>query len=175
MVVFDFFGSLNGGVPELAAWIGDPGDQPTPRPGAAEVATAYREHGYELLYLTLVPIDTVIGDVPILDAVTAWLALNGFPAGSGAQVWAWDGQGSSPVVRAIDELVRLSTEGVSIDAGYTDNVDKANALLTGGVPTDRLFTMGAAAGQVSSSSIPGGDLAAHVATVEALERVCQPG
>jgi hypothetical protein len=175
MVVFDFFGSLNGGIPDLARWIGDEATPPTPRPGAAAVATAYRDRGYEVLYLTLAPVTSTVDGVPLIDAANAWLAANGFPTGPGTQVWAWDGQAASPQVRAIDELIRLGNEGVSIDAAYTDNVDKANALISGGVPADHLFALDAATGRAGSTPVPGNDLAAHAGSLQTLARACQPG
>jgi hypothetical protein len=174
MVVFDFFGSLNGGISQAAAWLGDAGTPPIPRPGAADVANAYRERGYEILYLTLLPAETRAGGVPIADAVQAWLAANGFPQGDGTSVWTWDGQGDSPQVRAIDQLILLGTEGVSLDAAYTDNVDKANTFISGGVPADHLYTLDAAEERERTVPIPGSDLVAHARTLQSLERVCQP-
>jgi len=176
VVAFDFFGTLNPSDLELNAWLQDPSHDPPVRAGAVEVANVYRDHGYEVLYVTTAPAILKVGDRPVLDVVTDWLDNHGFPMGPGTRIWTWDGQGDTPVIGIVDELIRLSNEGVSIDAGYTDNEDKARSMASGGIEPASIYTLGAGAGTGGSTAIPNDDLMAHLMSLQqSLPQVCTPG
>ena len=180
-VVFVVFGGATSGADgEAAGWVDDPEAEPEARPSAAAVASAYREVGYEIVYVALLPSETLIGDQPVVDAVTVWLGLNSFPVGDGVRVWAPPGDGSGdPSVALIEELARLGAAGVEVDAGYAGDQETVFPLVAGGVPRDRVFMVGATGGEetsgsdVSATPLRDGDLSAHVAEVQALEQICE--
>jgi hypothetical protein len=174
LVAFDVFGTLSLADQDLVDWLGDPSNEPEPRPGAAEVVSAYRSLGYEIWYVTTVPVQLSIGDQPFEDALRGWLERHWLPIGQGTSIHTWAG-GGDDMLSIVDGLLRFSGEGVTADAGYTDNQDKAEALMTGGIPPERTFTLGSGAGTRGSTAIPAGDMFAHVATVQGLGKVCEPG
>jgi hypothetical protein len=178
-VVFVVFGgATSGAAGETAAWVDDPEAEPVARPRAAALASAYREVGYEVVYVALLPSDTLIGDRPVVDAVTVWLGLNSFPVGEGVQVWAPPGDGTAdPSVALIEELTRLGAGGLALDAGYAGDQETVLPLMSGGVPSDSVFLLGAdgavaSDSDVTSTPLADADLAAKVAEVQALEPIC---
>jgi hypothetical protein len=180
-VVFVVFGGATSGAGgEVTSWVNDPDAEPAARPRAAALASAYREVGYEIVYVALLPSETLIGDRPVVDAVTVWLGLNSFPVGEGAQVWAPPGDGSGdPSVALIEELARLGAAGVDVEAGYAGDQETAFPLAAGGVPRDRVFMVGATGGEATSDSdvtstpLRDEDMSAHAADVQALEKICE--
>ncbi|HEY8546080.1 MAG TPA: hypothetical protein VIL36_13570 [Acidimicrobiales bacterium] len=176
-VVFSVFGAAtNGADGEVDRWVADEDAEPTPRPQAAEVVSAYREVGYEIVYLADLPSETHIGDQPVVDAVTVWLGLNDFPVGDGVRVWAPPGDGSADAqVALIEELARMDAAGTEIDAGYAGDEDAVFPLVSGGVPRDRVYLLGdqTSGSAVSSTPLPDSQLAAHVAEIQALDPVCE--
>jgi hypothetical protein len=181
-VVFVVFGGATSGADgEATSWVNDADAEPAARPRAAALASAYREVGYEIVYIALLPSETLIGDRPVVDAVTVWLGLNSFPVGEGVQVWAPPGDGSGdPSVALIEELTRLGAGGLEVDAGYAGDQETVLPLVAGGVPRDRVFMVGATGGEVTSDSsdvsstpLRDEDLSAHVAEVQALEPICE--
>lgn len=173
LVVFDVFGTLTLEDLDLSAWVANPSDEPPARTDSADVASAYYERGYELMYVTTATPDTTIGDVDVNAALTGWLDRNGFPTGDRTRLWTWDSNGNG-FVSMVDELVHLGGEGVSVDAGYTDNAEVAHAMSSSGVPADALWTMGTAAGAPGTTTLPDESFGEHVAAVESLGRVCEP-
>lgn len=173
LVVLDVFGTLTLADDDFELWADDPNDDPPVRDGAADLTTAYRELGYELLYVTTATADTTVGGVPIPEALTGWLDRNGFPSGEGTRIWTWDARGNG-MVAMVDELVRLGGAGVGTDAGYTDNPEVARALSSGGVPPDTLYTLGQAAGTAGTVTLADDDLEAQVTAVRRLPMICQP-
>jgi hypothetical protein len=170
-VVFGLFGMATAGdEDEEARWANDPEDQPVARPGAAEVATAYRNLGYEILYVSLAPASRQIGDQPLVDAATVWLGVHGFPIADRTSVWAWDGEGEFSVA-LIEQMTRLSAGGVQFDAAYAGAPEMVFPVVAGGVPRDRMFTVGAAAAE-GYVPVPE-DLDGHLPEVEALDPVCE--
>jgi hypothetical protein len=175
LVAFDIHGTVTTDEAALGSWLTDPSDEPEPRPGAAEVVAAYRERGYEILYTTGTPTNAMLGGEPAADALTGWLARHQFPTGEGTGLHTWDVAGDESV-ELTDELLRLQGEGVSADAGYTNNDEDVHAYTLGGVPPERVFTLGTeAAEELGSSAIPADDLLAHLATVQALPKICESG
>jgi hypothetical protein len=180
-VVFSVFGAATtGAAGEAATWMDDPEAMPEARPMVAALAHAYRDKGYEVMYVTLLPSETLIGDQPMLDAITVWLGLNSFPVGEGVLVWAPAGEGAGdPSVALIEQLARMGATGAEVDAGYAGDQDTVFPLAAGGIPEDRVFMVGSTGGAVSSDSetsstpLPDEGLAAHVAEVQALEPICQ--
>jgi hypothetical protein len=179
-IVFSVFGAATAGVAgEAAAWVGDPDAEPTARPNAATIASTYRDAGYQLLYVAMLPSESRIGDQPVVDAITVWLGLNGFPVGEGARVWVPEGDGSAdPSVALIEELALIGAAGIEIDAGYAGDQETVFPLVAGGVPRDRVYDMGgqgeASSGtHVSSTPLPDEGLPAHLAEVRGLEPICE--
>lgn len=179
-VVFSVFGGATSGADgEAAAWVDDADAEPEARPRAAAVASAYRDVGYEIVYVALLPSETLIGDQPVVDAVTVWLGLNDFPVGDGVRVWAPPGDGTGdPSVALIEELARLGAAGVEVDAGYAGDQESIFPLVSGGVPRDRVYMVGDGGGgpsatDVSSTPLPDDQLAAHVVEVQGLDPICE--
>jgi hypothetical protein len=171
IAVFDFFGFLSAHDEDLRQWLDDPTDPPDVRPGTPELASAYRSLGYEVGYLTTAPPNMMIGEMPIDDAMRDWLTQHGFPGGPGTQIMTWDS--GDPIIWITNQLLRLAGQDVSTDAGYTDNEDKAYAMITGGVPAEHTYTVGSGAGTQGSQAIPEDDVQAHAVKVEALPKICE--
>jgi hypothetical protein len=171
IAVFDYFGFLSMSDEDLRTWLDDPADAPDPRPGAAATVSAYRSLGYEIAYLTTVPVNMMIGEQPIDDAIRTWLSTNGFPGGEGTTIMTWET--GDAIVGITNQLLRFAGQDISVDAGYTDNADKAYAIITGGVPADHMYTIGSGSGAQGSRAIPGDDVVAHAENVAALPKVCE--
>ena len=171
IVVFDFFGFLSASDQDLRQWLDDPTDAPDVRPGTVETASAFRSLGYEIAYLTTVPVNMTIGDVPIDDAIRTWLAQHGFPSGPGTTIMTWEA--GDAIIGITNQLLRFAGEDVSVDFGYTDNQDKAYAIITGGVPAENMYTIGSGAGTEGSVAIPEDDVIAHSHAVADFEKVCE--
>lgn len=177
IVAFDFAGMLTASQEDWVDWINGIAE-PEPRAGGPEVIQAYRDRGYEILYVTTAPPNVLINDLPVPVAVEAWLEDHGFPLGEGTQVLGYTGNSTepnAPILSITDELLRLGGEGVSRDAGYTENADKAYAYASGGIDPAHIYMIGEEAGVAGTTAIPGDDLLAHVATVEELPEVCVAG
>jgi hypothetical protein len=171
IVVFDYFGFLTQSDDDLRDWLDDPTDTPDLQLGAAETVSAYRSLGYEIAYLNTVPVNMTIGDQPIDDAIRSWLEANDFPLGEGTQIIGW--ASGDAIIGITNQLLDFQSEGVSVDAGYTDNQDKAAGMITGGVPADHMYTIGSGAGTEGSRAIPDGDVIAHSQNIAALPKVCE--
>jgi hypothetical protein len=171
IVVFDFFGFLSASDQDLRQWLDDPTDAPDVRPGTVETVSAFRSLGYEIAYLTTVPVNMTIGDVPIDDAIRTWLAQHGFPSGPGTTIMTWEA--GDAIIGITNQLLRFAGEDVSVDFGYTDNQDKAYAIITGGVPAENMYTIGSGAGTEGSVAIPEDDVIAHSHAVADFEKVCE--
>lgn len=178
-VVFSVFGGATSGEDgEATTWVDDPDAEPEARARAAAIAGAYRDVGYEIVYVAMLPSETLIGDQPVVDAVTVWLGLNSFPVGDGVRVWAPPGDGSGdPSVALTEELTRLGAAGVKIDAGYAGDGATIFPMVAGGVPRDRVYMVGdgrtPSSTDVSSTPLPDDQLAAHVVEVQGLDPICE--
>jgi hypothetical protein len=169
------------GLQGLEPWVAS-SVPPTPRPGAAQMLQAYRQRGYELLYITTGSPDLFPGRT-VDDVITEWLQANGFPVDAGTHTW----NGNAPVtddeqswVQITDELIRLANEGATVDYAYTDSPSLSHAFATGGVVPEHNYTVTPDPGSSGSmtgptSPIPNDDLVAHTAAVEQLPAVCQTG
>lgn len=184
LAAFDVIGFLTEENVELVGpWVND-GQGPTPRAGTVEVAQTLRQQGYELLYITTLPPDVVLDGLPVGDAIVQWLQASGYPFDAGTHVWVWDGlEGTSPWISITDELLRFNAEGVSIDVGFSENMDKLYAMSTGGVPAERLYALNvpeAAQSENSPSSaptttIPNNDVLGLVPSIQQFGPACQVG
>lgn len=190
VVAFDIIGLLTlGDYAALSVW-DEQGVYPDARPGTAETANAYRQRGFEVLYITTMAVDTEINGVPSLDAMISWLTEKGFPMEPEVtRVWAMDNStGTAQSWGHIsNELLRLAGDGAIIDAAYTENADKAYGFATGGVPKDGLFTLESVPveGQQTQTDddasplgppntpIAGDDFVAHAAQIGQEPPICQ--
>lgn len=180
VVITVFGGATTGAEGEVTTWMDDPEDMPEARAGVAALANAYRDLGYEILYVSLLSSETLVGDQPMVDAVTVWLGLNGFPVSEGVRVWAPEGEGAGdPSVALIEELARASAAGADFDAGYAGSQETVFPLAAGGIPGDRVFMVGAGGGEAASGTettatpLPDDDLTAHVTEVQGLDPICE--
>jgi hypothetical protein len=172
VAVFDFFGFLSMSDDDLSQWLEDPTDVPDVRPGAPETVSAYRSLGYEIAYLTTVPVNMTVGEVPIDDAIRTWLAERGFPGGEGTTIMTWES--GDAIIGITNQLLRFAGQDVNVDIGYTDNEDKAYAIITGGVPADHMYTIGSGAGTQGSKAIPDDDVQTHAQKLSTLSEICEP-
>lgn len=175
-VAFEIVGALMAVDQEFYDWIADAAAVPQVRPGAAELTHAYQQKGYEVIYFTLAPSTLPIGDVLVGDALNAWLDSNNFARGSRTRLFAPepdDRIDEKPALGISDELVRERSQGVVTDYAYGNSDDKILAFQTGGVAPDRVFSLGEGAGTNGSTAVPGDDLVAHRASVDALPKVCE--
>lgn len=180
VVALDFFGILTqyegGAEHEIVAWINDD-VEPTPRPGASDLAQAYDAAGYDILYFHTAPTELEIRGQAFNAVMAAWLAARGFPVGEGVHYSGWNGQGDldrGPELGIVDELVRLQAEGFSPAAGYTRSESRAYSLIVGGIPVHRVFILGPEAGATGTTIIPGDDLATHATAIPAPPDPAEP-
>jgi hypothetical protein len=169
-------GALTFGTGELAKWLADPSYDMAPRPGATDLLAAYRFRGYQIVYLTGLASDGVIGPnaVPLTGEITAWLTRHGMPTGEGTQLLMWDKANfADPTAYRIDALVRLSLDGLSLDYGYTDDKNDVRAMTNGGVPLDHIFTIQGDGGTPGTEGTLEQDWATHkVRVVDPLPAAC---
>lgn len=168
MVVLDISGTITATKEEMLEWLQDSTDEPLPRPQASALAEAYQERGYELLYVTGLPGTNLIGDRTVPDALTDWLTGNGFPM-EGATLET--SHTPDPATELSTDLITLSTSGVNLAAGYTDHPDDVQSFQVAGVK--EIYLLEAEGDGSLSTTLPGGDLAAQLARVEALPPVCR--
>jgi hypothetical protein len=180
LAVFDIIGFLTQeNLEGLTPW--QQGTPPTPRAGSAELVQAHRQKGFEVLYITTIPPD-FFGERSVQVVVDEWLGGHGFPLGTGAHFWGWDGvqrPDGQTWVSITDELLRFASEGYSVDFSYTENTDKAYAFATGGVPAEANFTLTPVEGLHESPTsapttlIPNDNLVDRAATVQQMAPICQ--
>jgi hypothetical protein len=169
VVVLDISGTITATKEEVLEWLQDSTDEPLPRPQAAELAAAYRERGYEILYVTGLPGTNMIGDRTVPEAMNAWLTRNGFPIEGTALETSHT---PDPATELTNDLMVLNSDGVNLAAGYTDHTDDVQSFQVAGV--QEIYLLGEEGGGALSTTLPGGDLAAQLARVEALPPVCRP-
>jgi len=175
-VAFEIVGALMAVDQDFYDWIADVNAIPQVRPGAPELTHAYIDKGYEIVYFTLAPSTLPIGDVMVTDALRQWLDTNGFAGGDRTRIFAPSPDeriDQSAALGISDELVRERSEGVTVDYGYGNSEDKILAFQTGGVAPEHVYSLDEGAGSSGSTAIPGDDLVAHRATVDALPKVCE--
>jgi hypothetical protein len=165
----------------IGPWI--VGVSPAPRAGAPEVFQAYRDRGYELLYISLLP-QASVPNLSLPDMFTDWLASGGFPTGPGTSVFVPETAATSAAgtwVAITDQLLSLAAEGVSIDAAYTESPDYSHAYSTAGVPTERNYSLTPVTivertlPDTPVTRIPNDDMVAHAGEVAGLPPVCEVG
>jgi len=184
VVVFDIFNMLTMGAVgghEIITWIQDPSDEPDLRPGAVELVQLYRRLGYEIMYVHAAPSTIVIGGQPLEAAIAGWLERSGFPVGDGVHFFTWtpasaaDDSETTPLTVMSEALVQLGIEAVDVRFGYSGITGRVEAFIAGGIPADRVFTLGEAAVIEGTEVIPGGNLNAHVGLLTAtVDPVCEP-
>lgn len=167
VAVFDMFGTLTPDANDVIAWL-NASDPPEARPYAASVVAAYRQRGYEILYVTGLPASTQLDGKPAPDALTAWLAEHDFPTGEGARIETTDtGDFKTEMSR---DLTSLAGTGVHVDAAYTDNDSDLEVYILSGA--QQVYKLGAATSESRSTLIPNDDMQAQLKVVEALPAVC---
>ena len=164
----------------IGPWLGE-GVSPAPRDGAPEVFHAYRDRGYELLYISLLP-QASVPALSLPDMFTDWLASGGFPTGPGTDIFVPETAAISDAgtwVAITDRLLSLAAEGVSIDAAYTESPDYSHAYSTAGVPAERNYSLtpvtivDRALPDTPVTRIPNDDMVAHAGEVAGLPPVCE--
>jgi hypothetical protein len=169
-------GSLTYGTAELAKWLNDPAYDMAVRSGAPDLLNAFRIRGYEIVYLTGLASDGVIGPdaQPLSDAITAWQQRHGMPVDDRTRLVMWDRAAFSDTVTfRIDTLVRLSLDGLTLDYGYTDDENDVRAMRNGGIAVDHIFTIQGEGGTPGTAGSLEQDWSTHLArVVEPLPPVC---
>lgn len=168
LVVLDISGTITATKDEVIQWLGNADDVPLPRELAPELAAAYQERGYELLYVTGLPGTNRIGDLAVPDAMTKWLTDNGFPV-EGTRVET--SHTPNPQAELSNDLIVLANEGVTLSVGYTDHPDDVQSFQVAGV--QEIYLLGDETAGSLSTSLPGGDLAGQLERVESLPPVCR--
>jgi hypothetical protein len=162
-------------VGELFLWGQNPGYDPLVRAGALELLHAYRDRGYEIVYITGWPSDTMIGGESVTELLPTWISDHGFPNGDGTSLHMWDPTDvQDENVFKTQVMVDLSAAGVQVDWVYTGDETDVQAYRNGGIGAERIYTFEAAAvAYPDTEPIPGDDLAAHlVSSVGRLGSVC---
>lgn len=173
-VVFDIDGTLTVRDDDLLRSVADPAYDPPVRPGAVEMITAYRERGYEIVYLSGRPATLQLGGAPAAEATEGWLDRHGFPIGEGTHLYLWD-EAIHPelVLYKTQVLLDLASDRLAIDYGYTNDELDIEAYTIGGVPVDRIYTKDPVAGQAGTVAVPGSGWVDHIRqSVTTLQRVC---
>jgi hypothetical protein len=165
-VVFGLDGVLTPSDDELFRQLEDPAYVPVTRDGAAELVQAWAERGYEIVYISGRPVSMVVGERPVLDVTEEWLEVRGFPTGEGATLHLWD-----PDVHENKDLYKLETifdlisDGVVVEAAYTESPADYRALRTGGVEVEKLYAIGTVEGAPAEHSIEAGSFRPHLDAV----------
>lgn len=83
--------------------------------------------------------------------------------------------GSESHTDLASRLLELSlVEGVTLEAGYTNDGPRASAFLRNGIPSDRVFPLGPAAGTDGTVTLPDDDLRSLAVGVGTLvDRACE--
>jgi phosphatidate phosphatase PAH1 len=174
-VVVDVDGTLTANAGELLVAVANPAYDPAVRPGAVELMQAWRALGYEIVYLTGRPAGMHVGYMSIADATAAWLESHSFPTGDGTHVFVWDDRAIERIEQyKTQTLVELTTEGLSLDYGYTGTPTDVIAYRTAGIPADHIFTVGEASdsGEGTVPVLDPGWLSHQVNVVDPLPPVC---
>lgn len=173
-VIVDLDGTVIVGAGEYDRWVAEPDYDPQVQPGAPELLRAWRERGYEIVYLAGSLSDGATDDVPIEEAASDWLARQGMPTGDGTHLRFWDVDAAELPNYKMQELLDLSNEGVSIDYGYTDAESDITAYRAGGLEPGNIFTRGPALGAQDTTGVTEGSWLRHVTeTVDPLPPVCE--
>lgn len=173
-VIVDVDGTVTAGTGEYDRWITEPGYELRVKPGAPELLRAWRERGYEIVYLAGRPSTSKIGGVPIEEATSAWLAEHGIPTGEGTHLRFWDVDTTELPNYKTQELFDLTNEGVSIDYGYTDAEVDITAYRAGGLEPGDIFTRGPAMGAQGTTGVAEDSWLHHLTeTVDPLPPVCE--
>ena len=148
---------------ELYRWYDDAAYDPLVRAGAVELVAAYVQRGYEIVYVTGWDATTMLGTTtPVTDALPNWMAAHGFPVGAGTSLHMWPPEEfESEDVFKTQVMADLRSEGVQIDRLYTNDATDVPAYISGGIPSDRIQTFGAAARVEGTDPIPNEDFAVH--------------
>lgn len=169
LVFLSFDGFLTMGGDEFDTWSASfPDYAMEPRPGAVELASAYHDSGYELVYATSGSSDLDINGTPYDDALAQWFEAAGFPYGERARV-LYDASGTT----VTDELLSWSTRGGTAHTAYTNMTEDIARLRAGGMPKDRIYTLGDASGVDDTVAIPSEDLSAHLTSMGEPETICR--
>jgi hypothetical protein len=169
LVIFHINGVLTAERTEFNNWLDEPGYVMQTRAGAPELAEAYHERGFHVVYATRGDSDLEMHGTPYVDAMTAWLISQNFPIDERAYLQ----EGFDPVTLS-DALGAARNEGGGGYAAYTTVEDDLPALQVAGVPAERIYGLEDLAGTDGTTTLPGDDLNAHLSEVEALEPVCNP-
>jgi len=170
MAVFDIVGTLTADRETAVSWQVEPTVDPPARPLAADLVNAYSERGFEILYLSILPSDFMIGDEPVVDAFMGWLGRNGFPTDPERTRVETSSTAAPTASELSADLTTLAGQQVSIDVAYTDSTNDVQAFGVGGVA--EVYLLGPDDAGSSATTIPADDLAPQLAVVEALPRVC---
>jgi hypothetical protein len=166
VAVFDFNGTLTLSDQDAISWATDPQAEPSARPGAADLVTAYRQHGYEIRYLTGFPAQTMIAGHPVAETYMGWLGRHGFPT-DGSQVLS--APANEPASLS-SSLVALAGQGVKVDVAYTNDGNQVALFQTGGI--SKVFGIGQAARTPPATAVANDDLVAKVSEVRAEPKIC---
>lgn len=173
-VIVDLDGTVIVGTGEYDRWITEPGYEPRLQPGAPELLRAWRERGYEIVYLAGRLPDGESRDVPIDEVASAWLAEHGIPTGDGTHLRFWDVDQAELPNHKTQALFDLTNEGVSIDYGYTDAEVDITAYRAGGLEPGDIFTRGPAMGSQGTTGVPEDGWLQHLTeAVDPLPPVCE--
>jgi hypothetical protein len=168
LVVFGLIGTLTATDDELTTWTDNPDYVMEARSGAVELVNAYVDSGYQVIYTTRGEVDLDIHGTPYDEALAGWLNDHGFPYDDRARVLT-----AATDVRLADELLEWARAGGSTDAAYTNLPSDIPAAVSGGVPRERIYTLGEAGDVDGTEPIPNGDLTDHLDSMGAPEEVCR--
>lgn len=173
-VIVDLDGTVTSDTGQYGRWMADPDYDPELRPGAPELMRAWRERGYEIVYLAGRLSSSTIGGTPIEDATLAWLEAHDVPADEGTHLRFWDNESMAIDHYKTQTLLDLRTEGVSVEYGYTDAELDITAYRAGGLAPERIFTRDPVAGDQGTTAVVEPTWLGHLAdTVDPLPPVCE--
>lgn len=167
IVLTDIDGTLTASDRELFEQMLDGSHVPVAYPGAVELTQAHAERGHVVVYLTGRP-DWLTG------ATRGWLGDLDFAAGplrvadSNTQILPTEGSVGDFKKRVIEQLAA----DYEIDAAYGNASTDLYAYLGAGLPADRVWIIGAHAGEQGTHGVQ--TWTARAAEVRAMPRVPQP-
>lgn len=167
VVVFHINGVLTPDREEFTRWLDDPEYVMEVRTGAVELASAYHERGFNLMYSTRGGDDLDIHGTPYPEAISDWLSAQGFPLDDRAYLHE-----ATDTLSLADAMTEAQTDGGGGYAAYTNVGDDVPALQVAGVPEERIYGMDDLAGEEGTTAVPGDNFEEHQSMVEGLEPVC---
>lgn len=167
VVVFGIQGVLTGN-DEIEGWLEGDTDAIPVAEGAPELATAYHDLGYGIIYQTVLPQDFEMEGRPWTEILGQWLQTHGFPYEGPAQLITVQDREQAAVA-----LVNLLTDDQTATTAYVQNDLFIEGLVAGGIPRQQIYTMTGDAEAMGTIAMTREEFPDHATEIAAQPAICQ--